>query len=329
MNADQKAIIKLVGILSVFLIPFIPLNIYVFQTSPFFAKQQKYHTTIENFFTRPNAKVLIAGDSHPEVLDNKFLNEEAYNISSGGDGLKEVYVKLKYVLERPNQVKTLLLTTDPHMVGRKRINSANKSFLNAYVLRIWDFKIYGKDAASVSSDMVPLFNDSYMEYLNQKIKDVFSGATDKRQLYEDLRQDHSLWGSDRFTQEERVGYAIKTGRSDFSGVLEDTTINGYYRRIFQLCQEHNIQVYGVKYPAMNEYLAQLDPADEQKLNTFFSQLPFAGMLDYRKFPQEPRFYKNEDHVNDAGALILLGRLETDLGYELSGVETPAYTDAQP
>ncbi|MEM7658975.1 MAG: hypothetical protein AAF399_22825 [Bacteroidota bacterium] len=299
----------------IFAIPFVPLNVYLYYSSPFFEKQQDYHATIEGFFDGTEVNTLIIGDSHPGTITNDMLNDHTYNLAFGGDGLKENYLKLKYVLERSNSVKTLFLTADAQMFGARRVQSSNNSFLNKYVFQTGEFDVYGKSASSVAADMIPLFNDSYIEYLNKSIQDNLSGHIAQRDLYQQLRADHSMWARE-FNDAQRIEMAEKTGVSDHRGVLNDSIQVEYYQKIFDLCQSHEVEVIGVKYPAMQEYLAGLPTEKQQDLDSLFNTLDFQAMLDYRNFSQDPTLFKNEDHVNDDGAILMIKEMEAATGLNL-------------
>lgn len=310
-----KDIFRLLGKCSIFAIPFIPLNIYLYSTSEYYEKQESYHATIENFFLSPNVKNLIIGDSHPGTLTNDMLNEETYNIAFGGDGLKENYLKLKYVLNQPNQVEHLFLTADAQMFGARRVQSSNYAFLNKYVLDMGEYDVYGHNAVSILADMVPLFSDSYIDFLNKQLSDNVSGQVKTRNLYTQLRADHSMW-STQIPAEQRLEFAQKTGISDHRGVLEDSIQVSYYHKMVELCKEKGVKIIGVKYPAMQEYLAGLPTDKQSKLDSLFSEVGFYAMLDYRNFSQDPRLFKNEDHVNDDGARLLIKEMERDTGLNL-------------
>ncbi|GAB4419865.1 MAG: hypothetical protein OHK0039_32770 [Bacteroidia bacterium] len=313
-------ILRLLAKCLIFAVPFVPLNIYLYNSSPFFAKEKEYHATIEGFFAKDQVTHLIIGDSHPGALTNDMLGEHTYNLAFGGDGLKENYLKLKYVLERSESVEYLLLTADAQMFGKRRVQSSNNSFLNPYVLKTGTYEVYGHNAVSILADMVPLFNDSYIEYLNKNLQDRISGNIAKRNLYEQLRQDHYMW-SREISPEQRLEFALKTGKSDHKGVMADSIQQVYYRKIFDLCAAYGVKVIGVKYPAMREYIAGLEAGPREQLESFFASLPFHAMLDYRDFTQDPLLMKNEDHVNDDGARLLLKRMEADTGLRLTAAET--------
>ena len=244
-----------------------------------------------------------------------MLNDQTYNLAFGGDGLKENYLKLKYVLSQPNQVEHLFLTADAQMFGSRRVQSSNYAFLNKYVLKMGAYDVYGHNAVSIMADMVPLFSDSYIDFVNKSIQDNLSGHVAHRDLYTQLRADHSMW-STQIPEEKRLEYAEKTGVSDHRGVLEDSVQLSYYHKMIELCRENNVKIIGVKYPAMQEYLAGLPQEKQQKLDSLFSEVGFFTMLDYRNFSQDPRLFKNEDHVNDDGARLLIKEMERDTGLSL-------------
>lgn len=287
------------------------LNAYVYATSPFFERQKSYLRQIESYAKR-DARILIVGDSHPGVFNNDMLNEKAYSIAAGGDGIKECYLKLRCLLLRPNSVDTVLLTADAQMFSSRRSRSTNAVFLHKHALLQSRLDVYHLDMVSVIADMVPLFNDSYIEYLNEDLQNIISGNKKKVDMEQRLRDDETLW-STRICAEDRIKRAIATGKGDHRGVMEDRSLPYYFREIVHLCRSNGIRVIGVRYPAMAAYLAQLPAEKEEKLNAFLKKLPFEQILDYRNFSQNPRLYHNEDHLNVTGAFALLRQIEKDTG----------------
>lgn len=297
---------------------FVLLNAYVYATSPFFERQKSYLRQIESYAKR-NARVLIVGDSHPGVFANEMLNQQTYSIAAGGDGIKECYLKLRYLLSRPNRIDTIFLTADAQMFSTRRVRSTNAVFLNKYTLLLNSLDVYQQNFASVLADLVPFFNDSYIEYLNKDLQNSISGQKKKADFEQCLREDESLW-STRITAKERLERAIATGKGDHKGVMDDQTLPDYFRQIIYLCQARGIRIIGVRYPAMEAYFAQLPAENEKRLESFLEELPFETILDYRNFSQDPQLYHNEDHLNATGALALLRQMEKDTGISLAEKE---------
>jgi len=293
---------------------FAMINLYAYTTSPYFEKQRTYHDQIESYFDK-NAKILIVGDSHPGVLKNSMLNDVTHNIASGGDGFKESYLKLRYILSQSQAVEIVFLTSDAQMFSTRRSQSSNAAFLHKYSLLLNEMDVYQHDHLSVLVQMVPLFNDSYIDYINKDLQNIISGDKKKVILDQSLRGNESLW-STSYTPLQRVKKAIETGKKDHAGVMEDKALPKYYRKIIILCKEYNIRIIGVRYPAMKEYFEQLSSQKNLHLEAFLKSLPFEKILDYRNFSQNPKLYNNEDHLNKDGALQLLRQMEKDTGLKL-------------
>lgn len=293
---------------------FAALNAYVYATSPFFDRQKSYLDKVESY-PEKSAKVLIVGDSHPGVFKEEMLNRDTYSIAAGGDGVKECYLKLRYILEHSTRIDTVFLTADAQMFSKRRSQSTNAVFLHKYSLLLNSLDVYHQAPLSILAEMVPLFNDNYIEYLNQDLQNIISGKKKEVGLEQHLREDESLW-STRFTAQKRLERAIATGKADHRGVMEDPVLPQYYRKIIDLCVARHIRIIGVRYPAMQAYLAQLPAENSLKLEAFLKELPFETILDYRDFSQDPRLYHNEDHLNEDGARLLLRQMETDIGLGL-------------
>ncbi len=80
-------------------------------------------------------KIIFSGDSHFAVPLNDYLDDNpaapGYSIAAGGDSLRESFAKVRYVLERNHGIDTLILTADPHMFGKGRLESSNRSFADS------------------------------------------------------------------------------------------------------------------------------------------------------------------------------------------------------
>lgn len=310
-----KDIYRLIFQFAVIALLFALLNMYLYNASPFFLKQKAYQRQIEGYFDR-QAKNLIIGDSHAAVLSNDMLNPDTYNISSGGDSFKESFIKLRYILKQTNAVRNIMLTMDAQMFSARRSQSSNNKFLNRNVFYLGSYDVYGYGFLSVVSDMVPLFNNSYIDYLNRNLQNIISGKKSKVHVNQILRKDQTLWGT-VCTPEKRRERAIETGRGDHQQVFDDQTHAEYYQKIVNLSHAHRINIIGVKFPAMLEYCEQLPDDNRIRIEAFFESISFKQVLDYRNLTQNPKLYTNEDHLNKMGADLLLRQIEIDTGLKLA------------
>jgi hypothetical protein len=295
---------------------FAVINVCIYLTSPFFERQRSYHDQIESYFDQ-HAEVVIVGDSHPGVFNNAMLNQKSYNLSAGGDGFKECYLKLRYILERSEKVKAVLLTADAQMFSTRRSCSTNAAFLHPYALTLNALDVYHKKPVPVLAEMAPLFNDSYIGYLNTYLQNIITGNQKSADLEQAMRDDKSLW-CNQFTAAQRIKKAAETGRKDHAGVMDDNTLSEYYLKIIDLCVARNIRLIGIRFPAMQAYFEQLAPENRTTYENFLKRLPFEKSLDYRTFSQDPHLFEDEDHLNQEGARRLLRQIEKDTGLELEG-----------
>lgn len=292
-------------------------NIAALSWSPFFEKRPEYQATIEAASRRNDIRTLILGDSHPGTLTNELLNSSTYNMSSGGDGLKETLVKLHYALSSENRIEHLLLTADAQMFGERRRTSSNQSFIYPYVAELRLFSVYEDGFLSILlQPYLPMTNDNFIEFEKRRFSDLLSGRKSQRQMYERLREDQSLWARG-LTAEERLQFAQGTGESDHRQVMESSDQTETYTRIIALAKSSGIQVTGILFPAMKPYFDGLPVENSRRHREFLDSSALDGLLDYRDFSQDPSLFKNEDHLNDVGATLLIGRIENDLNLSLA------------
>src|SRR5262249_10220 len=103
-------------------------NVVAYYSNAYFQREHGYHDKGAGYFDSPHATALFAGDSHVAQLENSLLAPDVYNVVWGGDSLREVYAKLRYLAARHAKIDTLFLTADPHMFGDGRMESSNRAF---------------------------------------------------------------------------------------------------------------------------------------------------------------------------------------------------------
>lgn len=309
-------VLRILKRVSIIGLPFIVANLVILTSNTFFDEQREYHETIRGIAQHQEVSVLILGDSHPKTLANEMLNQTTYNMSQGGDGPKEVFVKLSYALGERN-IKYLLVTTDAHMFGDRRRISTNQTFIYPYAIRAGVAYVYDTGYLAMRLEpFVPLFNDSYLEFEKKRLSDFLSGEIAKRELNAQLRADESMWANE-ISSEVRQRMARATGRSDHRGVLEDPEQIEVYRKLFEVAHSAGVTVVGISYPAMPQYHASLPIEKLVEFTRFLESLPFDIRLDYRSFTDSPDLFRNEDHLTSRGAWLLLQQIERDLGMELA------------
>lgn len=284
-------------------------NVLVYRTSGFFQREKHYHQTVADLFERPAISVILMGDSHVAEIPAEALSQDAHNLAAGGDGYRECYAKLRYLLTRPNRVNTLLLTADYHMFGAGRVQSANRSFVERYLLAAGSPIGYEKSRLSSLFNLAPLFNDDFVQYLK---KDV------RARLHRIRQPAHGpavVWSD--LPETVRQKRALETGRGDHAGVGEFKEPLYWFEQILTLAQRHGIDVIPVRFPTSAGYLSQIPAAGKQTVDAALARIGAPAVIDLGHALKEPEYFADEDHVNSHGAAALLCLLEMRTALSLS------------
>ena len=306
---------------------FAAANVLTYESSGYFDRERGYHDEVAEFFDRPGATAVFAGDSHVAQLDNTLLADNAYNIAWGGDSLREVYAKLRYLIARHSKIDTLFLTADPHMFGDGRLQSSNRAFVDEYLLLTWS--PYGLEHGwpSAALGTVPLFNDDFVQYLKKKVS-----LSLKREPVKQVRQDETVWLS--LTDAQREEQARSTGEGDHAGIGAHREPFLWFERITRLAHDHGIQVVAVQYPSHSAYIDAIPPAADSLVNSEIAALGIHQLIDLRNAFSDPSYFADEDHVSRKGAIATLHILSDRTGRNLlaSGIatgSTPSAVRADP
>jgi hypothetical protein len=318
-GSDMRTPLSYSGLLARLLLGvavFAILNLIVYNTSEYFEKEHLYHVQVKEVLSRPHVHTLFAGDSHVAHVLNDRLNAdpnaEAYSLAVGGDSFREVYAKVRYVVQRSPHIDTLFITADPHMFGKGRLQSSNRSFADWYFLVARDWSGLQRNWASTLMNQVPLFNDDFVQYLRK----VFASMTSKshRSVSEDA-DNVSSWV--QLTDAQRAEKARETGIGDHAGVGEFSEPFDWYKKIFALAREHNIRVIGVRYPVHPLYAAEAPPAKIAAIDRFLRDEGMTGIVDMRDAFNDPRSFDDPDHLNSQEADAFLRILDDRLKESLS------------
>jgi hypothetical protein len=289
---------------------FAAVNIATYWTSGYFAREREYHAKVNGFFDRAHVHSVFAGDSHVQQLENDLLVSDAYNIAFGGDSLREVYAKMRYLLSRSNQIDTLFISADPHMFGTGRLQSSNRAFADQYLL--WTGSPYGLPHgwAAAALDSVPLFNDDFVQYLKKRI-----ATTAKREAFHaGQEEDSTSWM--RLSETERTAIARSTGEMDHEGIGSHPEPFQWLQRIADLARAHHVRVVAILYPAHASYLESISAEAAATVHRELAAAGIRQVLDFRGAITDPRFFSDPDHLNREGAIVLLRLIDAQIGQQL-------------
>jgi hypothetical protein len=291
------------------LLLFLAVNLYTYETSGFFQRERAYAEQVSAIASHKDVRVLFVGDSHFGVPLNDYLNANpagpAYSIATGGDSLRECFAKLRRVLETNSTIDTLILTADPHMFGKGRVDSSNRSFADRYFIRAWDGSGVQHNLWSAMLQQVPLFSEDFLQYFRKDLGTLLHPAAHAR-----AEGDSLAWS--RLTDAERMRAAVDTGRGDHAGIGEAEQPFLWCRRILEAARAQHVRVIGVRFPVHPGYSSQAPAAKVAEIDSFLLSHGVAQIIDLRDALTDPKDFQDEDHVNEVGVVPLVRLLEGKL-----------------
>jgi hypothetical protein len=284
-------------------------NVAVYHASEYFRMARMYDATLQGALEKRNLETVLIGDSHTATLRNAFLADGVYNLAYGGDGPREMYAKLRRVLSANDSVKTVMLSADVHMFGEARQASSNRAFADLYLLET--ASPYGLEHGRLSAvlNAVPLLNDDFVQFMKKSVSSHHQNSpTDQAHV------NTATWAerSEQFRSE----LAESTGRYDHRGAGHQSQAVSWYAHIVDLAHAHGVKIITLRYPAHPGYFASVQESTVKAIDSELGNLGLPPPLDYRRSISDPALFKDEDHLNDSGALVLLQRLEHDTGIRL-------------
>jgi hypothetical protein len=289
---------------------FTAVNVYTYQTSGFFERDQEYAQQVDAIKEHHAVRIVFAGDSHFGVPLNDYLNANpagpAYSIAYGGDSLRECYAKVRRVLETSPTIDTLIVTADPHMFASGRLESSNRSFADRYFIAERDSSGLPHGLWSAMFAQVPLFSDDFLQYFRKGLAAMLSG----RAAHARAEGDPLAWS--RLTEEERMREAVETGRGDHEGIGAVGPPYEWYLRILEQARVHHVRVIGVRFPVHPGYSSQAPAAQVAAIDSFLLGHGVAEIIDLRNALTDPKYFEDPDHVNEIGVVPLVPLLENSL-----------------
>lgn len=279
---------------------FAAANVLVYRTSGFFQREREYHATVARALDKPALGILLMGDSHVAKIPNAYLAPDVHNVAAGGDGYRECYAKLRYLLGRSSGIRKVLLSVDYHMFGAGRVQSSNRSFVDRYLLATGSALGHEKGRLSSLFNLVPLFNDDFVQYLKKDLRLRLQGAAPRS-------AEKHAW--QELPEQVRQSRAVSTGRMDHQGVGTVREPMFWYERIVELAKSHDVEIVAIRLPADPGYLAQLPGAGRATIDQDLSRAGVRSVVDLGAAVADPAYFEDEDHVNARGAALVVCLLE--------------------
>ena len=302
--------LRLVAQCVVALLLFAAGNVFTYETSGFFQRERLYTEQVSALAAHGNVRTVFAGDSHFAVPLNDYLNESpqgpAYSIASGGDSLRECFAKVRQVLNTTPGIDTLILTADPHMFSRGRVESSNRSFADRYFITAWDRSGVQHNLWSAMLQQVPLFSEDFLQYFRKELSVMLTHSA------QHARAAGDPLGWSRLTDAQRMQEAVRTGQGDHDGLGEVEQPFRWYVRILDLARARHVRVIGVRFPVHPGYAAQAPVDKVAELDSWLLKAGVSQIIDLRDALTDPRDFEDPDHVNEIGAPLVVAMLEQKL-----------------
>tara|TARA_R100001369_G_scaffold92624_1_gene138801 strand:+ start:861 stop:1760 length:900 start_codon:yes stop_codon:yes gene_type:complete len=270
-----------------YLVVFIAINAICLKTSGFYKQQHKYLERIDSSINS-KSEIIFLGDSHVETIKLLDLSDNVGNLAFGADGIYEMYIKVLIMIKFNKSLKHVFIATEPQTFNNT--TSPNSTFLNKYLLKVDDtLNVYNKTKLNLITEKAPLFNDSYINYVLDGFYSYFKPGKNKTK---------KNWAT--LTDLQRTEIATKTGVSDHTSVMTNTEFSKVYREIINLCKTNKINVIGIRFPVNENYINQCKKAELEKVDSFIKELNLDLNLDYSTRIKNPKYFDDEDHLNEKG-----------------------------
>jgi hypothetical protein len=289
---------------------FAAANVYTYETTGFFQREREYQGLVERIADHKNVRVVFAGDSHFAVPLNVYLNDDpagpAYSVAYAGDSLRECFAKLRHVLATTPSIDTLIVTADPHMFAKGRLESSNRSFADRYFIEAWDRSGVQPNLWSAMLQQVPLFSEDFLQYFRRDLHVLLTHTSQGARA----GGDPLTWS--RLTDEQRMKEAVETGRGDHDGIATAAQPFMWYTRILDAARARHVRVIAVRFPVHPGYAAQAPQEKVAQIDSFLLNAGVSEIIDLRGALTDPNDFGDPDHVNEIGAAPLVKILEQKL-----------------
>lgn len=287
-----------------YVIVFIVINVILKMTSNFYTQEKRYRSRIESSIDQHN-KIIFLGDSHAETIHHINADKRYGNLAFGADGIKEMYIKSLIALEYIPNIEYVFICTEPQMFNSSI--SPNSVFLNPFLSKIEDsLNVYDKSKLDLLVEKVPLFNDNYLKFINNK---VFNDLRSIGQAEDDVN-----WPD--LSDVEKSAIASKMGKVDHTGILLNDQDVLIFKKMVGNFKKKGVKTIGIRYPVHENYINQCDENDLKKVDKLIEQLRLDYNLDYSVELKNPKLFKDADHLNKEGVQRLTELIKKDTGIDL-------------
>jgi len=258
--------------------------------------------------------VLFAGNSHVWVgVDVKSM-PKTHSVAYLGESYITTYYKLKTLIERRGPpAKAIVLQLDLHSFAPSPLETEQNPYSALYV----DHLELARSYDHVKDTFYAWLKWDVFPYAGQGSSVPGNLMLDEAQIRQEGSERHSRRFSDVARKESQAVQVAEGQLPSYAPWKHDADID-YFNRIARLCREHGLTLVWVRFPASEEYYAQmlqrLPIAEWQALvDSLLKQNSNVVLLDYHDiyFGHDDLFF-DPNHLNDDGSIAFTKILREQL-----------------
>lgn len=235
----------------------------------------------------------LMADSHGKSVNQADLDKiSIFNLSYNSDSYVDIYIKLNYLINNNVKIKNLYLTADEHTLSPYRETGNNNSRSVFFTDYTSYNELYGKQYATYFYETIFIKYFALINTNNSKLV--------RKYLFSENETPYDEKSFKDLTVKERKRKAESRVKLQFVGNTHSSKMNKYLEKIFMLCRENNISVYGIKFPVSKAYLTSLSNKS-YNIDSIFRENKIR-VFDLKKvFIENDDYFENQDHLNKKGS----------------------------
>jgi hypothetical protein len=269
---------------SIFTSVFIVMLLTILISIIYWINKPKYYRISDKYTS------IIMGHSHPECALNDSLLNGFKNYAESGEAYIYTYYKLRKILEVNPEVKNIFIEFTNDQIDIEM----NK----------WVFD--DKFISEKFSKYYPIISmGAYLSFLEKNpastLNALVTGTIENSKfLSKDESSTFMKWGGYRYLRISKVDSIIKKLSISTLNNQRLSEINiSYLKKIIQLCNEKNKNIYLIRSPIHKKYFELVNEKQfQQTLEKNFSATPF---LDFGSVPLKNEEFLDLEHLNSYGA----------------------------
>ncbi len=240
---------------------------------------------------------IVLGNSHPEHAFNDSLIDHLLNLSQSGDSYFYTYIKLKKLLEKNANIKTVFIDISEDQFLKDKVNNRvwGKKYLN------WKYPIYSPYMDFHENELI--FKHNPIDYIAVFLLSIRINGD--KVMYKNYFYSKIIGGyrySDNFKIDSLLEIQKKKSDRSFHPNYQDDDLNkeniNYLEKCITLCNANHIKIFFTRSP-LYKYIYDDDQIFKRVLNKQFKEIE---LLDFKQFPLKNNEYRDFEHLNYWGAI---------------------------